>query len=87
MNFIFNIYRLKESSFFMKDMSNVRLVDNGKKLVCDMRINFKFRLIIMWYFGNFLLKLGGRYRMDVKEESFGVFFIFFEIVNVSFYLF
>lgn len=87
LDFIFNICRPKESPPSMKDMPNVRLVDNGKKLVCDMRINSKSRPTTMWYFGNSLLKLGGRYRMDVKEESPGVFLIFLEIANVSFHLF
>ncbi|XP_052706840.1 twitchin-like isoform X1 [Crassostrea angulata] len=76
-----NLEPPKESPPSMKDMPNVRLVDNGKKLVCDMRINSKSRPTTMWYFGNSLLKLGGRYRMDVKEESPGVFLIFLEIAN------
>lgn len=64
-------------------MPNVRLLDNGKRLVCDFRVNSKSKPTTLWYFGNSLLKAGGRYKIDVKEETAGVFLIFLEISNVS----
>ncbi|XP_061166987.1 twitchin-like isoform X9 [Saccostrea echinata] len=76
-----NLEPPKESPPSIKDMPNVRLLDNGKRLLCDMRINSKTKPTAMWYFGNSPLKSGGRYKLDVKEESPGVFLIFLEIAN------